>query len=254
MDRRQGTTHCRKAIRKGCSAALCYAKSWSQLAVWTIQGSVSGVIREGNPMIARTVIFASIGVCLVGGSAQALDQADLAALQASVREMCVQPDRKGSFFTVEGDLDAGATLRVVGVKAGGKITKEDWDGISQRLDQYKTDPRQCAISIVGLLAPLLNTPKACRDPSHGVDHFGREFDVTRESPEMGGGHNRGEWCNSAIGTLRGEFPGGEFTVRSDGEHTNNHCAPANCPQYVYSCTIHVKADPIYVEKVSSACH
>jgi hypothetical protein len=103
------------------------------------------------------VITASLLVG-VAGQAGALEPKDLAALQASVHDMCVQPDRKGDYLKVDGDLNAGATLRVVGLQATGKITKETWDGISQRLDQYKTDPRECAVSIVGLLAPLLKGP------------------------------------------------------------------------------------------------
>jgi hypothetical protein len=88
--------------------------------------------------------------------ARALDANDLQALTASVHDMCVQPDRKGSYMKIDGDLSGGATLTVVGVKAEGKITKEDWDGINQRLDQYKTDPRACAVSIIGVLLPAFN--------------------------------------------------------------------------------------------------
>ena len=89
-------------------------------------------------------------------AADALDPKDLPALRASVHDMCVQPDRKGDYLKVDGDLNAEATLRVVGVEASGKITKEEWNGVSQKLDQYKTDPRECAVSLVGLLAPLLS--------------------------------------------------------------------------------------------------
>lgn len=94
--------------------------------------------------------------------ASALDTKDLEALRAAVHDVCVQPDRKGSYFAIQGDLNAGATLRVVGVNAEGKITKEDWDGINQRLDQYKTDPRACAVSIITILAPLMTPPPVSR--------------------------------------------------------------------------------------------
>lgn len=203
------------------------------------------------------ISLAGIAICVATvGIARALDRSDLAALQVSVREMCVQPDRKGNYLNVSGDLTAGATLRVAGVEARGKISQDQWDGISQRLDEYKTDPRQCAISIITLLAPLLNSPpeaKACRDPSHGIERYEREFNVTRQSAEMGGGHGQAEWCNNAIAILRGEHPGAAFTVVSSGERTRNHCPPANCPQYTYICTINVRASPVYIEKVSSAC-
>ena len=103
-------------------------------------------------------ITVAILVAWAAGRPGALEPKDLPALQASVHDMCVQPDRKGDYLKVDGDLNAGATLKVVGVQATGKITKETWEGINQRLDQYKTDPRECAVSIVGLLAPLLKGP------------------------------------------------------------------------------------------------
>jgi hypothetical protein len=109
-------------------------------------------------------------MCIVGLDAQA-QTVDLAALQSAVREMCVQPDRKGSYLQLEGDLSAsaGAILKIVGVNGQGKITKEEWDGISQRLDQYKTDPRACAVSLVGVLAPILSrSPAAVNQSTTGT--------------------------------------------------------------------------------------
>jgi hypothetical protein len=98
-------------------------------------------------------------ICIVALDAQA-QTVDLAALQSAVHEMCVQPDRKGSYLQLEGDLSVGAILKIVGVNGQGKITKEEWDGISQRLDQYKTDPRACAVSLAGILAPILSRSPA----------------------------------------------------------------------------------------------
>jgi hypothetical protein len=95
--------------------------------------------------------------------------------------------------------------------------------------------------------------RSCRDPTHGIERYERSFPVTRESPEMGGGHNQTEWCDSLIENLRGEFPGGNFTPLDSGEHTNNHCPPFNCPQYVYTCTVQVQADPVYALAVGPEC-
>lgn len=199
----------------------------------------------------RLQLLIPVGIALVAGMAgraEALDRGDLIALQTTVHELCVHPDRKGSYLKVEGNLSAGAILKVLGVQAGGKITQEDWEGISQRLDQYKTDPRQCAMSLITTLAPLLNAgtsaSAAPQRDANSTPRYTREFDVTRESPELGGGHNQGEWCSNVIGTLRGEHPQGQFSVVTKGEHINNHCSPFNCPQYVYSCTVHIKTDPV----------
>jgi hypothetical protein len=178
-----------------------------------------------------------------GAQAQTLDTSGLAALQSAVHEMCVQPDRKGTYLKVEGDLNAGATLKVMGVGGQGKITKEDWDGISQRLDQYKTDPRACAINLVGILIPILSPPPACA--GREITGYKRVFDVTRTSPEMTGGHSQPEWCSNLTAVLQGEQgPGSKFTVVTTGETSRSTCAPLNCPVYTYSCTLHVEADPI----------
>jgi hypothetical protein len=86
------------------------------------------------------------------------DGIDLPALTSAIKQMCVQPDKKRSYLKIEGDLSAGATLKVVGVNGGAKVTKEDWDGINQRIDRYKTDPRECAIETLKILVPLYSKP------------------------------------------------------------------------------------------------
>ena len=94
----------------------------------------------------------------------------------------------------------------------------------------------------------------CRDPSHGVERYQRVLPPTvMTSEEMGGGHNQGEWCNRAMQTLAGQYRDGRFTALSSGESTNNHCAPFNCPQYTYTCTIQVEADPVYKSAVGPEC-
>ena len=99
----------------------------------------------------------------------------------------------------------------------------------------------------------LPTPAPCRDKSHGVERYARTFDVDRTSPWMGGGFSQDPWCNQVVGELRGQNPEGAFEVMGKSEDKKNTCAPFNCPQYQYYCKVRVKADPIYVEKLSSAC-
>ncbi len=100
--------------------------------------------------------------------------------------------------------------------------------------------------------PDVNT-LSCRHPSHGVERYQRSFPVTMTSPEMGGGHSQPEWCNSAKGTLAGQYPGGNFSVTGSSESTKNHCSPFNCPQYTYVCTLQVDADPVYKVAVGPEC-
>lgn len=97
------------------------------------------------------------------------------------------------------------------------------------------------------------TPKACRDPSHGIERYARSFNVERSSNWMGGGYDQNKWCNDVIASLRGEYQDSKFEVVSKSENTKNTCAPFNCPQYMYFCTVKVDTDPIYIEKISDAC-
>lgn len=82
----------------------------------------------------------------------------MVAVKKAVQDICVHPDKKGTSLIIEGDLNVGATLKIVGVNGAGKVTKEVWDGISQRLDQYKTDPRQCGMTITPILVAAMDAP------------------------------------------------------------------------------------------------
>ncbi len=96
-------------------------------------------------------------------------------------------------------------------------------------------------------------PRPCRDKSHGVERYQRVFNVARDSNWMGGGFNPGAWCDQVIAELRGQNPEGTFKVLAKSEDSHTTCAPFNCPQYQYHCTVEVSTDPLYVEKLSSAC-
>lgn len=94
-------------------------------------------------------------------------------LQRVIHDLCVTPDKRGTFLNVEGDLNADATLKVVGVSGKAKINKQDWDGINQTLDKYSTDPRACAISMMRMLAPMMLRQS----------NFSKTNDITAKRPE-----------------------------------------------------------------------
>ncbi len=96
-------------------------------------------------------------------------------------------------------------------------------------------------------------PKPCRAKTHGVERYGRDHETTKDSPWMGGGFNPDRWCAQAIDGLRSEHPDCAFKVLGKSEDTKNTCPPFNCPQYRYTCKIEASLDPLYVEKLSSAC-
>jgi hypothetical protein len=135
------------------------------------------------------------------------------------------------------------------------------------------------------LTKLGDELKSCRDPSHGVERYGREFDVTEASEEfrrdaqracatneLGSylkwfGHGcstRGDgsidgrrgWCDELVGSLRTKYPQGQVDrVNGSGsvDVTKNVCPPLYCPQFRFRCTVHVRTDPIYFKKNIGAC-
>lgn len=96
-------------------------------------------------------------------------------------------------------------------------------------------------------------PKPCRDRSHGVERYQHVASISRTSNEMGGGFNQVAWCNQVIADLRSQNPDGAFEVESSSERSRSTCAPFNCPQYQYTCTVRASTDPLFVEKLSSVC-
>lgn len=129
-------------------------------------------------------------------------------------------------------------IRLPGIRAGGAL--------AVLVLFWQFNPPQ-------LLNAAIRQRVACRHPSHGIERYARTFNVDRNSSWMGGGYDQGKWCNDVIASLRGEHPQGSFEIVGHSERSENKCPPFNCPQYMYFCTVKVSTDPIYVEKVSSAC-
>ena len=136
-------------------------------------------------------IISGLALLFFSVAANALTPQELNSLTAAVKEMCLVPDRSGDYLKVEGDAKAGlpVVVKVVKAELSGKLTYESWKGIPIALDKYKTDPRACANEMLKILVPAFGskeTPKACRDKSHGVERYARTFDVDRWSNWMVG--------------------------------------------------------------------
>ena len=110
------------------------------------------------------------------------------------------------------------------------------------------------VSVV-LMRPASLPPQQgpCRDESHGVESYGKDFVVDRVSPWMGGGFSQDPWCAEVTGKLKGEYPNGLLEVVGKSESKKNTCAPFNCPQYQYLCKVRVRADPVYALRASPVC-
>lgn len=91
------------------------------------------------------------------------------------------------------------------------------------------------------------TVKMCQKPENGVENWGLDVNVQRESNPRGGGGSQPGYCAELIQSLRTEYPNGTlFEVMDSGERSYTDCAPFNCPKYVYRCLVNVKGEPKYL--------
>jgi hypothetical protein len=193
-----------------------------------------------------------------------IDAETIAKVASTTRSLCLS----GSQYDLQ--VNADGSLSLLSREPGGtgkvRITQNTGTGgvLNYQDEGKRVEADKNIIGCISQNLPVLLAaagarlavpapPKVCRIRENGVEHYSREFDVSRPSPEMSGGHNQREWCNTLIGTLRGEHPDGELTPVGSSESSRSGCAPFNCPLYTYQCTIHVKSDPIYKEAASSYC-
>lgn len=199
--------------------------------------------------------------------AQGVSNSDaLATIAASADAICGRIRTSGEYQSekVSGEIktELNSLLKKLAdakISGAASYAADHYAGLLQPdLPSALKDQRDCKLRIFGnlvdkLIVPVERKPKECRIPSNGVERFQRAFDVTRESGWRGGGYDQNRWCNDLISVLRGEHPSGQFTIKVNSENQKNTCAPFNCPQYNYVCTVHVEADPIYKEAASTLC-
>ena len=110
-------------------------------------------------MMRKVTVFTTLAlldICMLSNVGAQIDTESLREITKAVKEMCLHPDRRGNYLNVEGEADAGVLLNIVGTNISGTIQHESWEGINQRVDKYRTDPRQCAIQVLPILTENLN--------------------------------------------------------------------------------------------------
>ena len=101
--------------------------------------------------VLRVGILALFGIMAPSQLFAQIDTESLTHITNAVRDMCLHPDRRGNFIQVEGEADAGILVKIVGANLSGTIKHESWEGINQRVDQYKTDPRACTVQVLPII-------------------------------------------------------------------------------------------------------
>lgn len=201
-------------------------------------------MRQLTLAVKLAAASASVFVLFPSAETQAFTLKEIAEVCGGISGATVDGG-KGTYTTGSGlDVDISADRTVTISRSGELLLKierftfQEYSKCLSDLFQAQAQPPQ---------------PRLCRDRSHGVERYGREFDDYRESGWRGGGYDPDRWCNDVIAILRGQHPEGEFAVVSKGERSESKCSAFNCPQYNYHCTVRVKTDPIYNERVSAAC-
>ena len=81
-----------------------------------------------------------------------------------VRDLCQYPDRQGHYMQVEGSLEGGTVLRLVGIKGKVSLSREEWDGVRDVLPADRApdrmDVRRCAEYLTPLLLEKLEEPES----------------------------------------------------------------------------------------------
>jgi hypothetical protein len=102
-------------------------------------------------------LFTAVVTCslIMSGTAWAeLQKQDRDELFQRIDYMCRDASSVGEVVTYEGSLDAGAILKVIGLGATGKVTKEQWKNIEQKYGEFRGTPTVCRIEMLKLILPL----------------------------------------------------------------------------------------------------
>jgi hypothetical protein len=99
-----------------------------------------------------------------------------------------------------------------------------------------------------------STAKKCRLPQHGIESWGYEKTITRDSNWRGGGGSQPGYCAELRVQLQSEYPDAqEQETITSSEQTRDNCAPFRCIQYQYHCTVTVRGKPLFKELESKSC-
>lgn len=141
--------------------------------------------------------------------------------------------------------------QIFGVEAAPIPAAEAAPSMQQRGDHSLQMSVSGSNNVISTSAPS----RPCRDISHGIERYARTFDVTQTSGWKEGGYSQVPWCNDVKAELRRTYPDADLETAASSERSRNHgCKPLKCMKYQYTCTIHVKADPIYKEALTGACN
>jgi hypothetical protein len=151
------------------------------------------------------IIGVTCGLAISGTASAGLSKDDRDELFQRIDHMCRDASPVGEVVTYEGSLDAGATARVVGVDATGKINKEQWKNIEQKYGEVRSTPTVCNIEMAKLIVPLFGDKKpvwkVCTNQAFGLAGWANEETLNGTSGWRDGGYNQGAYCTAFINAV-----------------------------------------------------
>ena len=80
------------------------------------------------------------------------DQITIDAITSAVKDLCLHPEKQGEYITIEGNVDAGVLVRLVGANIAGTVKTERWTGFGNALQN--ATPRthvECTQNVLPIL-------------------------------------------------------------------------------------------------------
>ena len=196
-----------------------------------------------------------------GAAHAALSKQDRDELFQRIDHMCRDASSVGEVVTYEGSLEAGATLKVFGVDATGKINKEQWKNIEQKYGEVRSNPTICNIEMFKLIIPLFGEKvpewKICTNQAFGLASWANEETLNGTSGWRGGGYNQGAYCTEFINSViqsRGLGNQPHLVDEIKPSEENRRTGFMNSvAQYNYHCSIKLHWNPIYKQKADPIC-
>jgi len=96
-----------------------------------------------------------------------------------VKDLCQYPDRRGYIMKLQGTLEGGTIVRIVGIKGKATFSREEWEGVQDVLPEDRAPDREDVRSCAKQLTPLLlekleeTTPETKYRPPQYYSGFGQ---------------------------------------------------------------------------------
>ena len=120
-----------------------------------------------------------VGIMTPSYAIAQIDVASLRDITNVVQEMCLHPDRIENYIQVEDESDAGIRVIILDLNISGTISREGWQGINERIDQYRDDTRECIVQVLTIFietfTPRLPDPLTVDEIHVVLEDIIREF-------------------------------------------------------------------------------